>query len=201
MIGTNGGGFFNVNSAYPFENPNGLSNFVQILFLMMIPAALTYTYGRMIGSRRQGWTIFAVMMALFVVSVAVVYVAEQHGTPAQHLAGVNTHHRRLDRRQPGGQGAALRHRRLRPLQRGHDGRVVRRGELGLRVAHRHRRPRAVREPRLLGERVRGRRHRHVHDAAVRPARGVHRRADGGPHARVPGQEDRGARDQAGRARA
>jgi K+-transporting ATPase ATPase A chain len=59
---------------------------------MMIPAALTYTYGRMIGSRRQGWTIFAVMMALFVVSVAVVYVAEQHGTPAQHLAGVNTNH-------------------------------------------------------------------------------------------------------------
>jgi K+-transporting ATPase ATPase A chain len=88
MIGTNGGGFFNVNSAYPFENPNGFSNFVQIVFLMMIPAALTYTYGRMIGSRRQGWTIFAVMMALFVVSVAVVYVAEQHGTPAQHLAGV-----------------------------------------------------------------------------------------------------------------
>jgi K+-transporting ATPase ATPase A chain len=92
MIGTNGGGFFNVNSAFPFENPNGLTNFLQILFLMMIPASLTYTYGRMIGSRRQGWTIFAVMMALFVVSVAVVYVAEQHGTPAQHLAGVNTHH-------------------------------------------------------------------------------------------------------------
>ncbi|MEA2467485.1 MAG: potassium-transporting ATPase potassium-binding subunit, partial [Thermoleophilaceae bacterium] len=92
MLGTNGGGFFNVNSAFPFENPNGLTNFLQILFLMMIPAALTYTYGRMIGSRRQGWTIFAVMMALFVVSVAVVYVAEQHGTPAQHLAGVNTNH-------------------------------------------------------------------------------------------------------------
>jgi K+-transporting ATPase ATPase A chain len=91
MIGTNGGGFFNVNSAMPFENPNGLANFLQILFLMMIPASLTYTYGRMVGSRRQGWTIFAVMFALFTVSVAVVYVAEQHGTPAQHLAGVNTH--------------------------------------------------------------------------------------------------------------
>jgi K+-transporting ATPase ATPase A chain len=91
MLGTNGGGFFNVNSAFPFENPNGFTNFLQILFLMMIPASLTYTYGRMIGSRRQGWTIFAVMMTLFVVSVAVVYVAEQHGTPAQHLAGVSTH--------------------------------------------------------------------------------------------------------------
>jgi K+-transporting ATPase ATPase A chain len=91
MLGTNGGGFFNVNSAFPFENPNGLSNFLQILGLMIIPASLTYTYGRMIGSRRQGWTILAVMLALFAVSVAVVYVAEQHGTPAQHLAGVNTH--------------------------------------------------------------------------------------------------------------
>jgi K+-transporting ATPase ATPase A chain len=92
MIGTNGGGFFNVNSAMPFENPSGLSNFLQILLLMMIPAALTYTYGRMVGSRRQGWTIFAVMFTLFAVSVAVAYVAEQHGTPAQHLAGVNTQH-------------------------------------------------------------------------------------------------------------
>ena len=91
MLGTNGGGFFNVNSSFPFENPNGFSNFLQIVFLMIIPASLTYTYGRMIGSRRQGWTIFAVMLTLFVVSVAVVYVAEQHGTPAQHLAGVNTH--------------------------------------------------------------------------------------------------------------
>jgi K+-transporting ATPase ATPase A chain len=91
MIGTNGGGFFNVNSAYPFENPTAFSNILQIFMLMAIPAALTYTYGRMVGSRRQGWTIFAVMFALFAVSVAVVYLAEQHGTPAQHLAGVNTH--------------------------------------------------------------------------------------------------------------
>jgi K+-transporting ATPase ATPase A chain len=90
MLGTNGGGFFNVNSAFPFENPNQFSNVLQLFMLLSIPAALTYTYGRMVGSRRQGWTIFAVMFALFAISVAVVYVAEQHGTPAQHLAGVNT---------------------------------------------------------------------------------------------------------------
>ncbi|MET0558122.1 MAG: potassium-transporting ATPase subunit KdpA [Solirubrobacterales bacterium] len=90
-LGTNGGGFFNVNSAYPFENPSGLTNFVELLLILVIPAALTYTYGRMVGSQRQGWAIFAAMSALFVAGVAVVYLAEQHGTPAQHAAGLHTH--------------------------------------------------------------------------------------------------------------
>jgi len=89
MIGTNGGGFFNVNSSMPFENPSGLTNIVQILMLMIIPAGLTATFGRMAGSRRQGWIIFATMMTLFVVAVAVVYSAESHGSVAQHLAHVN----------------------------------------------------------------------------------------------------------------
>src|SRR5690349_478476 len=91
-LGTNGGGFFNANSAYPFENPNGLSNFIEMLAILIIPAGLTYTYGRMVGNRRQGWAIFSAMLILFAIGVAVVYAAEQHGTPAQHLAGVNTHH-------------------------------------------------------------------------------------------------------------
>jgi potassium-transporting ATPase potassium-binding subunit len=91
-LGTNGGGFFNVNSAHPFENPTQFSNLVELLLILMIPASLTYTYGRMVGSRRQGWAIFAAMAVLFVVAVAVVYHAEQHGTPAQHLAGVTTQH-------------------------------------------------------------------------------------------------------------
>jgi potassium-transporting ATPase potassium-binding subunit len=90
-LGTNGGGFFNVNSAMPFENPTGLSNFVELLLILVIPAALTYTYGRMVGSQRQGWAIFAAMFVLFVAGVVVVYIAEQHGTPAQHAAGLNTH--------------------------------------------------------------------------------------------------------------
>ena len=102
----------------------------------------------MVGSRRQGWAIFAAMVVLFVVGVAVVYAAEQHGTPAQHAAGVSTDAlRRLDRRQPGGQGAALRDRRLGAVDRGHDRHLVRRGQRGVRVADRPRRRRAVREPR------------------------------------------------------
>jgi K+-transporting ATPase ATPase A chain len=91
-LGTNGGGFFNANSAYPFENPTAFSNFFEMLLILAIPASLTYTYGRMVGSRRQGWAIFSAMSILFVIGVAVVLVAEQHGTPAQHLAGVSTHH-------------------------------------------------------------------------------------------------------------
>jgi len=89
-LGTNGGGFFNVNSAYPFENPSGLTNFVEMLLILVIPAALTYTYGRMVGSQRQGWAIFAAMSVLFVAGVAVVYLAEQHGSLAQHAAGLHT---------------------------------------------------------------------------------------------------------------
>jgi K+-transporting ATPase ATPase A chain len=91
-LGTNGGGFFNTNSAMPFENPTGFSNFFEMWLILAIPASLTFTYGGMVGKRRQGWAIFAAMGILFIVGVAVAYVAEQHGTPAQHLAGVNTNH-------------------------------------------------------------------------------------------------------------
>ena len=90
-LGTNGGGFFNVNSAMPFENPGGLTNMVELLLILVVPASLTYTFGRMVGNRRQGWTLYAAMMAMFLVAVGVVYVAEQHGSPAQHHAGVLTH--------------------------------------------------------------------------------------------------------------
>jgi potassium-transporting ATPase potassium-binding subunit len=89
-LGTNGGGFFNVNSSFPFENPSGLTNFFEMLLILVIPAALTYTYGRMVGSQRQGWAIFSAMFVLFIVGVVVVYIAEQHGTPAQHAAGLHT---------------------------------------------------------------------------------------------------------------
>ncbi len=90
-LGTNGGGFFNVNSAMPFENANGLTNLIELLLILVIPASLTYTFGRMIGNRRQGWALYAAMMIMFVIGVAVVYMAEQHGSPAQHHAGVLTH--------------------------------------------------------------------------------------------------------------
>ena len=88
LLGTNGGGFFNVNSAMPFENPTWLSNFAEMLMILVIPAGLTATYGRMVGSRRQGWAVFAAMMALFIVAVALVYAAEIHPTSAMDAAGV-----------------------------------------------------------------------------------------------------------------
>ena len=90
-LGTNGGGFFNVNSSYPFENSSTLTNFFEMLLILIIPASLTYTYGRMVGSQRQGWAIFSAMFVLFVTAVVVVYMAEQHGTVAQHAAGLHTH--------------------------------------------------------------------------------------------------------------
>jgi K+-transporting ATPase ATPase A chain len=90
QLGTNGGGFFNVNSAMPFENPNQLTNFIELLAIILIPAALTYTYGRMVGRQREGWAIFAAMLAIYIALIAVIIPAEQHGTPAQHAAGTPT---------------------------------------------------------------------------------------------------------------
>jgi len=86
MLGTNGGGFFNANSAHPFENPTPLTNFVQLVLIFAIPAALTYTYGRMARSQKQGWAILAAMGVLFAAGVTVAYWAEAHGNPA--LAGL-----------------------------------------------------------------------------------------------------------------
>jgi len=70
QIGTNGGGYYNANSAVPFENPSGLTNFVELLMILLVPAALTYTFGVMVGSRGQGWALFATMMVLFVIGLA-----------------------------------------------------------------------------------------------------------------------------------
>ncbi len=81
QLGTNGGGFFGVNSAHPFENPTPLTNFLQMLAILLIPAALTHTYGRMIGSTRQGWAIFAAMMLLFLAGLAGALVAEYQANP------------------------------------------------------------------------------------------------------------------------
>lgn len=88
QLGTNGGGFFSVNSAMPLENPTGLSSFVEVLFILLIPAALTATFGRMVGNRRQGWALYAAMLTMLVIGIAVAYAAESNGTPAQHAAEV-----------------------------------------------------------------------------------------------------------------
>src|SRR5262250_1717477 len=92
MLGTNGGGFFNANAAHPFENPTALSNFVQMVSIFAIGAALTNVFGRMVGNERQGWAILAVMGVLFIAGVAVCYWAEARGNDAftaMGLAGGN----------------------------------------------------------------------------------------------------------------
>jgi potassium-transporting ATPase potassium-binding subunit len=90
LMSGDGGGFFNTNSAHPFENPTGISNFVEILLMLLIPAAFTATFGRMIGRRRQGWALYAAMLVMFVGGTAVMYAAEARGTPAQHAAGLHS---------------------------------------------------------------------------------------------------------------
>ena len=90
QLGTNGGGFFNVNSAHPFENPTPLSNFLELLAILLIPAALCYTFGMMVGDTRQGWALLAAMtILLIVVSVPLALWAEQSGNPALHGAAAS----------------------------------------------------------------------------------------------------------------
>ena len=99
MLGTNGGGFFNANSAHPYENPTPLSNFLQMLAIFVIPTALVFMFGRMVGDLRQGWALLAAMTAIFVVAVVVVTVQEQQGTPVLAQLGVD---QSASAQQPGG---------------------------------------------------------------------------------------------------
>ena len=89
-LGTNGGGFFNANSAHPFENPTPLSNLLEMLAILLIPAALCYTFGRMVGDTRQGWAILAAMTVLFVSMMAVCVWSERQGNPLLARLGVDT---------------------------------------------------------------------------------------------------------------
>jgi K+-transporting ATPase ATPase A chain len=89
QLGTNGGGFFNVNSAHPYENPTPFANFLEMLSILMIPAALVYTFGKMVGDTRQGWAILAAMTIIFVVLLAGTVWAEQGGNPAIAKLGVD----------------------------------------------------------------------------------------------------------------
>lgn len=92
MLGTNGGGFFNANSAHPFENPSALTNLVQMLSIFLVGVGLTWTFGKAVGDTRQGWAILAAMAVLFLGGVAVTYAAESAGNPALHalhVAGAN----------------------------------------------------------------------------------------------------------------
>jgi len=89
QLGTNGGGFFNSNSATPFENPNGLTNFLELLAILLIPVAQIFMFGRMVLARRHAGVVFASMFALFAIGVAIAYPAEQHSSPVLRASGVN----------------------------------------------------------------------------------------------------------------
>jgi K+-transporting ATPase ATPase A chain len=102
MLGTNGGGILNANSAHPFENPTPLTNFLQMLSIFAFPAALTYTFGKMVGNTRQGWAIFATMSALFLIGVLVTTLAEQNGNPLLTTAGADQGTQVLGQFAPGG---------------------------------------------------------------------------------------------------
>ncbi|PBC08066.1 potassium-transporting ATPase subunit KdpA [Mesorhizobium sp. WSM3859] len=89
MLGTNGGGFFNANAAHPFENPDAISNMIQMLTIFALGAGLTNVFGRMVGNQRQGWAILASMGALFIIGVIVCYWAEAAGNPLVHALGID----------------------------------------------------------------------------------------------------------------
>ena len=99
MVGTNGGGFTNANSSHPFENPTPLSNFVQMLMIFVIPAGLTYTFGKMVGDTRQGWALFGAASLMFLIGVFVCYPAEQAGNPLLTKLGLES---QATAYQPGG---------------------------------------------------------------------------------------------------
>ncbi|HMC73765.1 MAG TPA: potassium-transporting ATPase subunit KdpA, partial [Terriglobales bacterium] len=89
QLGTNGGGFFNSNSAVPFENPNGLTNFLEVIAILLIPVAQIFMFGRMVLARRHAWMVFAAMFAMFAIGLAVALPAEQHGSKVLRGSGVN----------------------------------------------------------------------------------------------------------------
>ncbi len=95
MVGTNGGGFFNANSAHPYENPTPLSNFAQMIAMFLIPAALCFVFGRMVGDSRQGWAVLGAMTIIFVAMATLILWAEQRGNPAFASLGVDQAHSAL----------------------------------------------------------------------------------------------------------
>ena len=201
QLGTNGGGFFNVNSAHPFENPTPLSNFLEVLAILLISAALCYMFGKMVGDTRQGWAILAAMTAVFVVLLAVCVGAEEAGNPAlDHVGRRSDAERAAVGRQHGRQGDALRHRELRTVGNGNDRRIQRLGECHARLVHADRRPGADVADATGRGHLRRRRLGAVRNADLRHRRGVRRRPHDRPHAGVSRQEDRGVRDEDGRDR-
>ncbi len=202
QLGTNGGGFFNVNSAHPFENPTPLSNFLEVLAILLIPAALCYTFGSLVNDKRQGWALLAAMLVIFVPLLIGAFAAEQAGNPRLDALGVDQAASAL---QPGGnmEGKETRFGIANSALWATATTAASNGSVN--AMHDSFTPLGGLVPMWLmqlGEVVFGGvgsgplRH-----ADVRRHRGVHRRTDGRAHTRVPRQEDRGLRGQDGGDRA
>jgi K+-transporting ATPase ATPase A chain len=145
QLGTNGGGFFNGNSAHPFESPNPFTNLVQIFLIFVLSAGLTYTFGHMVKDTRQGWALFAAMAVMFLAGVFVAYPAEQAGNPILSKLGVES---AATATQSGGnmEGKALRDPGVGAVRHGDDRRELRRRQQHARQLHADRWPGAAVQP-------------------------------------------------------
>ena len=198
MLGTNGGGYFNANSAHPYENPTPLANLLQMLLIFSLGAGLTYMFGKMVRDTRQGWAIFAAMAVMFLAGAFICYWAEQRGNPMLTNMGVE---QRLY-----GKPAGRQHGRQRsPVRQSDDGAVCH-GDNGRQLRSRDRHARQLHADRRAGSAVqhtdrrsdlRRRRRRSLQHVDLCRRRRLHRRLDGRAHARICGQEDRAKRSQDG----
>ena len=145
-FGTNGGGFFNANSAHPFENPTPFTNFFEMVCIFAISAGLTYTLGSMTGSRKHGWAVWGAMAFLFLAGVTTAYWAEARGNPHAHGGRRRSNgDRAVARRQHGREGVPVRHRQLGALRHGHHRGQLRRDQRLARLVHAARRHGAARQ--------------------------------------------------------
>ena len=193
MLGTNGGGFFNANAAHPFENPTALSNYVQIISIFALGAALTNVFGRMVGNQRQGWALLAAMGVLFLAGVFVAYWAEANGTSTLSALGLTGGNMEGKEVRFGIVASAL----FAVITTAAScGAVNAMHEL----VHRARRHDSADQYRARGNHRRWRRRWSLRNVAVRCAYGVRCRADGRPYAGICRQEDRGQGSQDGNAR-
>ena len=129
QLGTNGGGWYDSNSAVPLENPTGLSNFIEMLSILLLPAACVFMFGRMVLAPRHAWAVFATMFAIFAIGVGVNLAAEQHGSAVLRYFG-REHHpgERPERREHGRQGGPIRDRQHGDLDGGDERRLERLGQ-------------------------------------------------------------------------
>ncbi len=191
QLGTNGGGFFNVNSAHPFENPTPWSNFLQVLAILLVPAALCYTFGMMVRDTRQGWALLAAMTILLLCFIPLGLWAEQGGNPAFTALGVDqASSAGTIRREHGRQRDAIRYRQLRPVVCHHHGGLERLGQFDARFLHALGRAGAALPDAVRGSGVRRRRLGSLRYDRLRHHCCFRGRIDGWTHARIPGQEDR-----------